>query len=59
MDMIIFVQSVAIQFGRLFEIFCITKCDKGISIQSATGFDYKSREVLQSLTNCYYKVRQE
>ena len=56
--MIILLQSVAIQFGCFFCIFCITKCDKVILLQSMTDCYYKVRHVLQSVTDCYYKVHQ-
>ena len=41
--MTILLQSVTMQFRRLFDIFRITKCGKVI--------------LLQSMTDCYYKVR--
>ena len=56
--MIILLQSVTVQFRRLFDIFRITKCDKVILLQSMTGCYYKVRQVLQGVTDCYYKMRQ-
>ena len=56
--MIILLQSVTIQFRRIFDIFCITKCGKVILLQSVIDCYYKGRQVLQSVTNYYYKVRQ-
>ena len=41
-----------------FYIFRITKCGKVILLQSVTDCYYKVRQVLQSVTECYYKVRQ-
>ena len=35
----------------------ITKCDRGL-LQSATDCYYKVRQALQSVTGRYYKVRQ-
>ena len=70
--MIILLQSVTVQFRRLFwhisyykvrQINFITKCDR-LLLQSASGITkcdrlyYKVRQVLQSVTDCYYKVRQ-
>ena len=61
--MIILLQSVTIQFRRLFfDIFRITKCGKVVLLQSVTDCYYKVRQVLQSVTDfitkCvrYYKV---
>ena len=60
--MIILLQSVAIQFRRLFDIFRNTKCDIVILLQNVTDCYYKVRQVLQSVTDfitkCvrYYKV---
>ena len=56
--MIILLQSVTIQFRRIFDIFCITKCGKVTLLQGVIDCCYKGRQVLQSVTNCYYKVRQ-
>ena len=56
--MIILLQSVTIQFRRLFDIFRITKCRKVILLQGVTGCYYKVRQVLQSVTDCYDKVLQ-
>ena len=57
--MIILLQIVTIQFRRsFFDISRITKCGKVISLQSVTDCYYKVRQVLQSVTDCYYKVRQ-
>ena len=56
--MIVLLQSVTIQFRRLFGIFRITKCGKVILLRSVTDCYYKVRQVLQSVTDCYYKVRQ-
>ena len=56
--MIIVLQSATIQFRRIFDIFCITKCGKVILLQSVIDCCYKGSQVLQSVTNCYYKVRQ-
>ena len=36
----------------------ITKCDRSL-LQSVSDCYYKVRQVLQSVTGCYYKVRQE
>ena len=54
-------QSLATQFRRLFDIFCIAKSEKPISLKCATSCYYKVRQVLQSasgITKCdsYYKV---
>ena len=46
----ILLQSVTIQFRRLFYIFRITKCGKAILLQSVTDCYYKVRQVLQSET---------
>ena len=54
--MIILLQSVTIQFRRLFWYIRITKCDKAILLQSATGCYYKVSQLLQSVTDCRYKV---
>ena len=60
--MIILLQSAKIQFRRLFDIFCITKCRKVILLQSVTDCNYKVHQVLQSVTDfiskCvrYYKA---
>ena len=56
--MIILSQSVTFKFRTLFDIFRITKCGKVILLQSVTDCYYKVRQVLQSVTDCYYKVRQ-
>ena len=62
--MIILLQSVAAQFRRLFDKFCLIKCDRTILLQSVPGSHYKVRQVLQSVTDfitkClrYYKVWQ-
>ena len=49
--MIILLQSVTIQFRRVFfDIFRITKCSKVILLQSVTDCYYKVRQVLQSVT---------
>ena len=45
-------------FAGFFDIFRITKCAKLILLQSVTDCYYKVRQVLQSVTGCYYKVRQ-
>ena len=37
-------------------MFCITMCDKAILLPRATGCYYKVRQVLQSVTDSYYKV---
>ena len=37
-------------FAGFFDIFCITKCDKVISLQSVADCYYKVRQVLQSVT---------
>ena len=55
--MIILLQSLATHFRRLFDIFRIAKCNKVILLQSVTGCYYKVRQVLQSVT-LYYKVHQ-
>ena len=50
---------MAAQFCRFFfDIFCITKCDKAILLQSVAVYYYKVRQVLQSVTDYYYKVCQ-
>ena len=56
--MIILLQNVTIQFCRLFDIFCITKCSKVILLQSVIDCYYKVCQVLQGVTDCYYKVCQ-
>ena len=56
--MIILLQSATVQFHRLFDILRITKCGKVILLQSVTDCYYKVRQVLQSVTDCYYKVCQ-
>ena len=45
-------------FAGFFEIFLITKCDKVILLQSVTDCYYKVRQILQSVTDCYYKMPQ-
>ena len=61
--MIILLQSVTMQFRRLFDIFHITKCGKVILLQSMRDCCYKVRQVLKSMTDfitkcgVYYKVR--
>ena len=45
-------------FAGFFDIFRITKCGKVILLQSVTDCYYKVRKVLQNVTDCYYKVRQ-
>ena len=45
-------------FAGIFDIFRVTKYVKVILLQSATNCYYKVRQVLQSVTDCYYKVRQ-
>ena len=50
--MIILLQSVTIQLHRVeveFDMFCITKCRKVILLQSATDCYFKVRQVLQSV----------
>ena len=57
--MIILLQSATIQFGRLFKhISYCTKCGKVILLQSVRDCYYKVRQVLQSETSCYYKLCQ-
>ena len=58
--MIILSQSETVQFSftGVFDIFCRTKCNKAILLQSVTGFYYKVRQLLQNVTDCYYRVRQ-
>ena len=56
--MIILLQSVAAQFRRLFDKFCLIKCDRTILLQSVPGSHYKVRQVLQSVPGSHYKVRQ-
>ena len=48
--MIILLQSVTMQFTGFFDIFHITKCCKLILLQSVTDCYYKVRQVLQSVT---------
>ena len=45
-------------FAGFFDIFRITKCGKVIVLQSGTDCYYKVHQVLQSVTDCYYKVCQ-
>ena len=45
-DTVMLLQGVTTQFRRLFDIFCMTKCDKAVLLQSATGFYYNVRQVL-------------
>ena len=45
-------------FACFFDIFRITNCGKVILLQSVTDCYYKVRLVLQSVRDCYYKVRQ-
>ena len=45
--MIILMQSVTIQFRRLFWYIRITKCDKATFLQSATACYYKVSQLLQ------------
>ena len=52
----ILLQSVQFKFAGFFDIFCIIKCRKGLLLQSVTDCYYKVRQVLQSVTDCYYKV---
>ena len=56
--MIILLQSVTVQFAGFFDIFPTTKCGKVILLQSVTDCYYKVCQVLQSVIDCYYKVRQ-
>ena len=46
------------KFASFFDIFRITKCGKVFLLQSVTECYYKVRQVLQSVTDCYYKVCQ-
>ena len=46
------------KFAGFFDIFRITKCHKVVLLQSVTDCYYKVREVLQSVTDRYYKVPQ-
>ena len=39
-------------------IILLQKCGKVILLQSVTDCYYKVRQLLQSVTYCYYKVRQ-
>ena len=45
-------------FAGFFDIFRITKSGKVILLQSVTDCYYKVRQVLQIVTDCYYKMRQ-
>ena len=45
-------------FEGFFDISRIAKSNKEILSQSVTGCYYKVRQLLQSVTDCYYKVRQ-
>ena len=47
-----------LNFEGFFDIFRIAKSNKEILLQSVTGCYYKLRQLLQSVTDCYYKVRQ-
>ena len=49
--MIILLQSVQFNFAGFFDIFRITKCGKVILLQSVTECYYKVRQVLQSVTD--------
>ena len=46
----ILLQSVQFKFAGFFDIFCIIKCRKGLLLQSVTDCYYKVRQVLQSVT---------
>ena len=39
-------------------MFALTKSNKVVSLQSVTGYYYNVGPVLQSVTDCCYKVRQ-
>ena len=54
----ILLQSVQFKFAGFFDIFCIIKCRKGILLQSVTDCYYKVRQVLPKCDRIYYKVRQ-
>ena len=56
--MIILLQSVTMQFSRLFSHISYDKVRQVILLQSVTECYYKVHQVLQSVTDCYYKVRQ-
>ena len=45
-------------FAGFFVIFRVTKCGKVILLQSVTNCYYKVRQVLQSVAVCYNNVRQ-
>ena len=45
-------------FVDFFDIFRITDCGKVILVQSVTNCYHKVRQVLQSVTDCYYKARE-
>ena len=45
-------------FAGFFEIFRIRKCGKVILLQSVTDCCYKVRQVLQNVTDRYYQVPQ-
>ena len=47
-----------LNFVGFFYIFRIAKRNKVILLQSVTGCYYKVRQVFQSVTDGYYKVRQ-
>ena len=56
--MIILLQSVTIQIRRLFDIFRIKKRRKVVLLQSVTDCYYKVCQILKSVTDSYCKVRQ-
>ena len=56
--MIILLQSVTTQFRRFFWHISYCKSSKVILLQSVTSCYYKMRQVLQSATDCYYTARQ-
>ena len=43
-------------FAGFFDIIGITKCGKVVLLQSVTDCYYKVHQLLQSVTDCYYKV---
>ena len=47
-----------LKFAGFFDVVCITKCGKVILLQSVTDCYHKVRQALESVTDCYYKVRQ-
>ena len=56
--MIILLQSLTMQFYRLFLRISYCKVRQSNFITKYDGLLLKGRQVLQSVTDCYYKVRQ-